>query len=362
MCRDDGLADELDFEPDGTVFDESIFDMVDTDKFGRPIPGAFARAHEAMRAGQPPQASNRDSDEVTSSQISPPSGPSQSTAHTSLSVGLQQPPPVEEPVLKAEPELPVEPPQVEDEVDDEAVPEQDLLYQAALAAAAQEAAASGKFRRSSSPPLPAELTITSPTDSTESFQPSNLEGAMDDYDADGYDDNNYNADDYEADEPYATYIDDDDLDDDVIAEANASALANDSDGWYGQEFGFYSAPLQQPHHGHGHQNPVSATTPPANNIPLSAENLFQYANGGFFGPAGQGVFRSQSGRVVSREPNLTPITERSEYSNRNSVMSLALPPVIGSEGGGGRSSSAGMPSSRSQTPGHTSHPSHWRGH
>jgi len=38
-----------------------------------------------------------------------------------------------------------------------------------------------------------------------------------------------------------------------------------------------------------------------------------------------GVHRSASGRVVSREPNLTPITERSEYSNRNSLMSLAVP-------------------------------------
>ena len=351
---DDGLADELDFEHDGTVFDESIFDNVDTDKFGRPIPGAFARAHEAMRAGQKPQGSKRDSDEVTNSQFSAPSGPSisQSTAHTSLSVGLPQPPIVDESVSEPTASLPAEQPQVQ-KLDDAPILEQDLLYQAALAAAAQQAEASGKFRRSSSPPLPAELTITSPTDSSESLQASNLDGAMDDYDADDYnaDDYNaddYNADDYEADEPYSTYIDDDDFDDDVIAEANASALANDSDGWYGQEFGFYSVPLQQPHHhGHGHQNPAASSTSiaPPNNIPLSAENLFQYANGGYFGPAGQGVFRSQSGRVVSREPNLTPITERSEYSNRNSVMSLALPPAIGSEGGGGRSSSAGMPSS-----------------
>ena len=32
-------------------------------------------------------------------------------------------------------------------------------------------------------------------------------------------------------------------DDDLIAEANTSVLANDADGFYGQEFGFYSAPL-----------------------------------------------------------------------------------------------------------------------
>jgi hypothetical protein len=121
--------------------------------------------------------------------------------------------------------------------------------------------------------------------------------------------------------------DDDDFDDDaIIAEANADALANDSDGFYGQEFGFYSAPVTLPQHGHGHH--VASTSPK----PLTDENLFQYANGGFFGPAG-GVNRSASGRMVSREPNLTPITERSEYSNRNSIMSLAVLPGVGSAGG-----------------------------
>ncbi|KAK4234927.1 hypothetical protein C8A03DRAFT_37267 [Achaetomium macrosporum] len=49
---DDGLADELDFEHDGTVFDESIFDNNDTDRYGRPIPGAFGQAEEAMQGAQ----------------------------------------------------------------------------------------------------------------------------------------------------------------------------------------------------------------------------------------------------------------------------------------------------------------------
>ncbi|EON95743.1 hypothetical protein UCRPA7_8835 [Phaeoacremonium minimum UCRPA7] len=189
-------------------------------------------------------------------------------------------------------------------------------YQAALAEAAHKAAASGKFRRDSSPPAPAELTITSPTTGS---QPStadhnNRDPAFDDYD--DYD--NYNDDDL------GNGLDDYDFDDDaIIAEANASALANDSDGFYGQEFGFYSAPAQQSHHAH-HGSTSS------NSSSLSAQNLYEYSNGGFFGPSG--VNRSTSGRVVSREPNLTPITERSEYSNRNSIMSLTLPPAIGSEG------------------------------
>ncbi|KAK3315539.1 hypothetical protein B0H66DRAFT_565557 [Apodospora peruviana] len=321
---DDGLADELDFEHDGTVFDESIFDNLDTDKYGRPIPGAFARAHEAMRAAQKQQPAKRDSDEVTSSRLSAQSGASQSTAPTSLSAGLQHIPTKD--IVGPDAILSVEEPQAEEQ-QNATISDPDLAYQAALAEAAQKAAASGKFRRSSSPPLPAELTITSPTDSSESLKYSQPDVSLDDY---------------EAEDPS---YDDFDFDDEaIIAEANASALANDSDGWYGQEFGFYSAPLQPAHsvhHGHARDNSTSSNGSSAN-VPLSAENLFQYANGGYFGPAGQGLLRSASGRVL-REPNLTPITERSEYSNRNSVMSLALPPAFGTEGGG-RNSSGGLPS------------------
>ncbi|KAI9806137.1 MAG: hypothetical protein M1833_004544 [Piccolia ochrophora] len=92
----------------------------------------------------------------------------------------------------------------------------------------------------------------------------------------------------------------DDMDDDaMVAAANAEALANDADGFYGQEFGFYA-------HSSG-----------------SGETDF--VHGGYFGPKGaDGLGRSQSGRIVCREPNLTPITERSEYSNRNSFISLHL--------------------------------------
>ena len=306
---DDGLADELDFQHEGPAFDESLFDLEDTDRFGRPIPGAFAQAQHAMMVAQQP--SKRGSSEVTSA-----TAPSESTAHTSLSVG----------------QLPAQS-TIEKEFGDEVSPRQpapnltqglsvsgqDLAYQAALAEAAQKAAASGKFRRSSSPPLPAELTITSPTDSFPSRKHSDVEESLDDYE----------------DDPFSQSLDDyEDDDDAIIAEANASALAFDSDGFYGQEFGFYSTPITQ--HGH-HSAPSSSNGSNA----LSAENLFQYANGGYFGPAGQGLGRSTSGRIVSREPNLTPITERSEYSNRNSIMSLQLPPAIGSDG---RSSAMGMQS------------------
>ncbi|KAK0667649.1 hypothetical protein QBC41DRAFT_253662 [Cercophora samala] len=320
---DDGLADELDFTGDGFVIDESIFDNNDTDKYGRPIPGAFAQAQEAMRAAQL-QASNRTSD--MTSDLSGVSGAVTSTSHTSISAAAQQQ--VVEPEQKAPADsLPAfqlgpQPPEMLP------FPGQDLAYQAALAAAAQKAAASGKFRRNSSPIPPAELTVTSPTDSAKSA--NNIDAALDDYEKE-----QVNFDDYEKDydEYGGGYQDDYDFDDDaIIAEANAEALANDSDGWYGQEFGFYSAPIPQGGgYGH-HSNGSNGGGSNGQQADLNAENLFSYANGGYFGPAG-GLGRSKSGRIVCREPNLTPITERSEYSNRNSIMSLALPPAIGSDTG-----------------------------
>jgi hypothetical protein len=81
-------------------------------------------------------------------------------------------------------------------------------------------------------------------------------------------------------------------DDPIIAAANAEALAYDDEGFYGTEFGFYP----------------------------SAVGEAPSAWGGFFGPSGLG--RAVSGRNAVREPNLTPITERSEYSTRNSFISL----------------------------------------
>ncbi|KAK4185121.1 hypothetical protein QBC35DRAFT_504438 [Podospora australis] len=333
---DDGLADELDFQDDGYKFDESLFDNNDTDQYGRPIPGAFAQAQEALRAAQMQQASKRDSD--MTSDLSGQSGAVQSTGHTSLSVQQLGVAPAEKDEVPAQP--PIEPQALPQQMMPGPFGGQDLAYQAALAEAAQKAAASGKFvRRGSSPPPPAELTITSPTDSADSGLPSarNLDASLDDYEEqngfpDDYEDDRGFPDDYENDD-FGGIDDDFDFDDEaIIAEANASALANDSDGFYGQEFGFYSAPIAQGGYGH-HSNGGNS----GQNAELSAENLFSY--GGFFGPAG-GINRSTSGRVVCREPNLTPITERSEYSNRNSIMSLTLPPAIGNETGARNSMSS----------------------
>lgn len=95
------------------------------------------------------------------------------------------------------------------------------------------------------------------------------------------------------------YDDDDGFDDDlIIAEANADALENDDEGFYGQEFGFYAR-----------SNTENCTDEPI--------------YGGYFGPSGAGgLNRSHSGGAGFREPSLTPITERSEWSTRNSIISL----------------------------------------
>jgi hypothetical protein len=311
---DDGLADELNFEHDGAYFDESIFDMNDTDQYGRPIPGAFAQAKSAMAAQH--QGTKRESDITADADVTAEtfenSGISQSTAHTSLSAGLQ-------PMLSVTERESKEMAMEETELQrcssfNPGVPGQDLAYQAALAEAAQKAAASGKFRRSSSP-TPPPAPVTSPlTEASDVQSFAVADDALEDYDP---------LEDYEEDDGFSRNVMDDyELDDDdIIAEANAEALANDSDGWYGQEFGFYSAPLNPPDQARGHHGSSSATS--SSPKPLTLENLYQYANGGYFGPSG-GLGRTTSGRVVSREPNLTPITEMSEYSNRNSIMSLGV--------------------------------------
>ncbi|RYP04130.1 hypothetical protein DL765_010298 [Monosporascus sp. GIB2] len=287
----DSLIHNFDGEGDGSAFDESIFDLDDTDQYGRPIPGMFARALSQKNAENAAQQEKRGESDI-GSRLSQQSGLSRSTAHTSLSADQQSKAPdlslgdekVLEPV--SQPPPPSWAPNPQDSM---------AAYQAALAAAAHQAAASGKFRRDSSPPPPANPTLTGTTTSGSVYSDQddgNNENAIDDYE---YDDGGYTS----------AGLDDYELDDDaIIAEANASALANDTDGWYGQEFGFYSAPVTQHH---------SSTV-------LTEKNLYQYSHGGYFGPSG--VNRTTSGRIVSREPSLTPITERSEYSNRNSLMSL----------------------------------------
>ncbi|KAH8819948.1 hypothetical protein F5884DRAFT_657791 [Xylogone sp. PMI_703] len=270
---DDGLIDAIeDGQEESGEFDESIFDKVDTDQYGRPIksisslPTAYSPPSLTQDAS--PSASKQDSgeNEEISTSISPGTLP--------VTGGL-----VPQPLVanNEHSNFAMIPPQPGPGLTQDTL----AAYQSALAAAAFAAAANGKFRRDSS---------TSPhLQSTPSEQEDAQPGMVTDS-SDIYEPFSPSYDDFDYDDAFE--------DDTIIAAANAEALANDSEGFYGQEFGFYSAP------GGGGS---------------------EYVNGGYFGARGiEGIARSHSGRIVSREPNLTPITERSEYSNRNSFMSLNL--------------------------------------
>ncbi|KAL2430916.1 hypothetical protein ABEF95_002939 [Exophiala dermatitidis] len=160
-------------------------------------------------------------------------------------------------------------------------------YHDALALAANEAAANGKFDRKVS------FSQTSDESSVSGLGASQ-QGVISD---ESRFSNNFSSAIAEDDGfPF-----DDDLDDDpMIAEANAEVLANDDDGFYGQEFGFYGRAL--------------------------GKGTAEMVNGGYFAERGSsGIKRSHSGKANFQEPSLTPITERSEWSTRNSVVSLQLP-------------------------------------
>ncbi|KFY08476.1 hypothetical protein V492_06193 [Pseudogymnoascus sp. VKM F-4246] len=255
MYFDDGMIDHNDYDPEGPEFDESIFDNDDTDQYGRPL-----KPLSSLPTLYSPPLINTTTDSLNLSKRESADSQNETTQQGSL--------PAEANPLT----VPVDAQPKDDSpklLQPAASLTQDTLsaYQSALAAAAYAAAANGRFRRDSTPGC----------------------NIADEYDGNPNEANPYSPsveDDFDYDDAFE--------DDPIIAEANAEALAYDDDGFYSQEFGFYSAPA-------------------------GTEAL--YANGGFFGPRGaDGIIRSQSGRV--REPNLTPITERSEYSNRNSIMSL----------------------------------------
>ncbi|EXJ81797.1 hypothetical protein A1O1_07862 [Capronia coronata CBS 617.96] len=172
-------------------------------------------------------------------------------------------------------------------------------YHDALAFAANQAAASGKFDR--------KVSFGQTSDDSSL---SRLEDSQQGVISDDSRFSNHLSSAIAEDDGFP--FDDDLADDPMIAEANAEALANDDDGFYGQEFGFYARS-----HGKGSSEPV---------------------NGGYFAERGSnGIKRSHSGKATFQEPSLTPITERSEWSTRNSVVSLQLP-------GGVPASAQSMPS------------------
>ena len=163
-------------------------------------------------------------------------------------------------------------------------------YHDALASAAVKAAADGRFERNDS-----NVSRVPVPDTVENEQNALLS-------------DHEKVDNYPSD---ATFdFDDSCIDDDpIIAAANAEALENDDEGFYGQEFGFYAR--------------------------CTSNADAQYIDGGYFAPRGsiEGMSRSHSGHHATfQEPTLTPITERSEWSQRNSVVGLtshggAVPPL-----------------------------------
>lgn len=106
---------------------------------------------------------------------------------------------------------------------------------------------------------------------------------------DVFDDHIYDDGFYDNDDSY--------FDDAIVAAANAEALENDDDGFYGQEFGFYAQ--------------------------ADGNGASELTNGGYFGPRRvEGLTRKHGSRGKLQEPSLTPITERSEWSTRNSMISV----------------------------------------
>jgi hypothetical protein len=168
-------------------------------------------------------------------------------------------------------------------------------YHNALADAAQRAEAEGRFARKASIGVGLPGSDIDDSSSLNNSRPSlvpddgryNQETTGFPHDDDVYGMDSSFVDDYDYSE-YDSAMEDDPM----IAAANAEALAFDDDGFYGSEFGFYA----------------------------NAQGDALNAYGGFFGSSALG--RSQSGRNAVQEPSLTPITERSEYSTRNSFISL----------------------------------------
>ncbi|KAH9864391.1 hypothetical protein J1614_010325 [Plenodomus biglobosus] len=168
-------------------------------------------------------------------------------------------------------------------------------YHSALADAANRAEASGRFTRKASvdagQPTPDIDDSSVKSNSRPSLVPDDGRHSLDTDVFPPEDDLFGMSSGYVDDYDYSDF--DSAMEDDpIIAAANAEALAYDDEGFYGQEFGFYASAAGE----------ASSTW------------------GGFFGPSGLG--RAPSGRNAVREPNLTPITERSEYSTRNSFISL----------------------------------------
>jgi hypothetical protein len=280
---DDGEFGDIDAPPTDTTFDEQIFDD-ETGKI-RDIPAENARKFEAAKVAAGPDGEIHSMD----------------PRNNSTAQGLQDDRAPHR--SDSEPQGLIKPRHVSQSSFGQGsvagLTETNLAaYHDALALAANQAAANGRFDR--------KVSFSQASDDTSPSYGNSHRGIISDDSRFGF---NYSSAIAEDDGfPF-----EDDLEDDpMIAEANAEALENDEDGFYGQEFGFYA---------HSH-----------------AKGNSELINGGYFAERGSnGVKRSHSGKANFQEPSLTPITERSEWSTRNSVVSLQMP-------GGIPASAQSMPS------------------
>jgi hypothetical protein len=274
---DDGNIAGLDSVSDGESFDEALFD----DETGKilDIPAQNLRKLEFAQRKNPvqlpekesfSQSTNGDSTTDIAEQSILPASPGAKPAKHAIG-GTEDQSEVEAPAENLR----------------NGLTEHNLAYQNALVTAANKAVAQGRFSRGLSMSQDSEDYVP------KSQAPQSRLGLMsDDSHPTCFFDN------ADAEEERDEYPFDDCLEDDLmIAEANAEVLENDDEGFYGQEFGFYARA-----HGKGKSEMV---------------------NGGYFGPKGvEGVHRSHSAKANFQEPSLTPITERSEWSHRNSVASI----------------------------------------
>ncbi|CCU75538.1 hypothetical protein BGHDH14_bgh06296 [Blumeria hordei DH14] len=274
---DDGLIEIADNLPDETDFDESVFDKKDTDDYGRPIvplssPISFLTSRNDL-----------DVEAHTAHKASESCSNFYSTTSASVDLGQKTAQDVSNLILNKEAAG-----KLSHLTQDSLAAHQSALENAAHT----EAIDGGLCHNTGSSREKAEIENVYPSSFSKYFQtlPDNSFSSRFEL-GDSFNEDYCMRDvDYEF---------DDDLNDElIIAAANAEALANDCDGFYGREFGFYSAP----------------ETPEKDNL---------NRHGGYFGNnSSQSIDKKgHNGRVASHEPNLTPITERSEYSNRNSYMS-----------------------------------------
>lgn len=285
MYFDDGMIEDIGDE-DNQEFDESVFDDDTSRVYGLPL-----------RDLKPlPLPQNLDDPTISQVKAPEPNVALQSLSNIDSS----------SPAIPESPEDDATAAELMDSVTDLKQPTRGSFSQAAgltqdnlglhdqLAMAANQAELAGRFQRSYS--LASTHESNDNYDTSAQMHPynSHMPLPVNSFSGHGIGED---AEGFDLDDAHIGF-DDEEADDPIIAAANAEALENDDDGFYGQEFGFFAR--------------------------ASGSSEAEYVHGGYFGPrALEGIQRMNSGRQ-NKDPSLTPITERSEWSNRNSAISLAL--------------------------------------